>query len=248
MNMTGVTRHVEQLLGDVLDLQHPAPAEGERRPTARSARGGRGAGRQSGVAQRRRPRRRAVRRRCGRVVGHGGLARRRSTRPPAVGCLGGVAGEGQEDLVQARLAEREVGDADARRATARPTRLRRPGRRRRTRADSAAGSASSCTRPSSTRASTCSASSRWSGSSSRTCSAPAPTDAFSCARRALGDDLAVVDHRDPVGELVGLVEVLRAEQHRRPVARPARGRCPTPGCGCAGRGRSSARRGTAARA
>ena len=32
-------------------------------------------------------------------------------------------------------------------------------------------------------------------------------------RRALGDDLAVVDHRDAVGELVGLVEVLRAQQH-----------------------------------
>ena len=30
--------------------------------------------------------------------------------------------------------------------------------------------------------------------------------------RALGDHLAVVDHRDPFGQLVGLVEVLRAEQ------------------------------------
>ena len=35
------------------------------------------------------------------------------------------------------------------------------------------------------------------------------------AGRALGDHLAVVDHRDPVGELVGLVEVLGAEQDRR---------------------------------
>ena len=34
--------------------------------------------------------------------------------------------------------------------------------------------------------------------------------------RALGDHLAVVDDGDPVGELVGLVEVLRAEQDRRP--------------------------------
>ena len=35
------------------------------------------------------------------------------------------------------------------------------------------------------------------------------------ARRPLGDDLAVVDDRDPVGELVGLLEVLRAQQDRR---------------------------------
>ena len=34
---------------------------------------------------------------------------------------------------------------------------------------------------------------------------------------------AAVDHRDPVGELVGLVEVLRGEQDRAAVARPARG-------------------------
>ena len=37
------------------------------------------------------------------------------------------------------------------------------------------------------------------------------------AGRALGDHLAVVDHGDPVGELVGLVEVLRAEQDRGPL-------------------------------
>ena len=34
---------------------------------------------------------------------------------------------------------------------------------------------------------------------------------------AFGDHLAVVDHRDPVGELIRLVEVLRAEQDRRPL-------------------------------
>ena len=33
---------------------------------------------------------------------------------------------------------------------------------------------------------------------------------------ALGDHLAVVDHGDPVGEAVRLVEVLGGEQHRRP--------------------------------
>ena len=35
------------------------------------------------------------------------------------------------------------------------------------------------------------------------------------ARRALGDDLAVVDDRDAVGQLVGLLQVLGAEQDRR---------------------------------
>ena len=35
--------------------------------------------------------------------------------------------------------------------------------------------------------------------------------------RALGDHLAAVDHGDPLGELVGLVEVLRAEQDRGPL-------------------------------
>ena len=34
-------------------------------------------------------------------------------------------------------------------------------------------------------------------------------------RRSLGDDLAAVDDGDAIGELVGLVEVLRAQQHRR---------------------------------
>jgi hypothetical protein len=34
---------------------------------------------------------------------------------------------------------------------------------------------------------------------------------------AFGDDLAFVDDRDPVGELVSLVEVLGREQHRRPM-------------------------------
>ena len=45
---------------------------------------------------------------------------------------------------------------------------------------------------------------------------------------ALGDHLAVVDHRDPVGEPVGLVEVLGREQHRRPLGDPPFDRLPEP--------------------
>ena len=64
--------------------------------------------------------------------------------------------------------------------------------------------------------------------------------------RAARDDLAVVDDRDRVGQLVGLLEVLRRQQERRALADEARGSRPTSRSGCAGRGPSSARRGSAA--
>ena len=60
----------------------------------------------------------------------------------------------------------------------------------------------------------------------------------------VGDDPPGVDDADPVGELVGLVEVLGGQQHGRAVARRARGSRSRPRCARAGRGRSSARRGT----
>ena len=47
-----------------------------------------------------------------------------------------------------------------------------------------------------------------------------------------------------VGQLVGLLEVLRGQQDGRSLGDEAPGRCPIPGCGCGGRARSSARRGT----
>ena len=72
-----------------------------------------------------------------------------------------------------------------------------------------------------------------------------PTRSLSSSRRALGDHPPVVDDRDAVGELVGLLEVLGGEQHRRAVVDEARGRCSRSRCGCAGPARSSARRGRA---
>jgi hypothetical protein len=36
-------------------------------------------------------------------------------------------------------------------------------------------------------------------------------------RRPLRDDQALVDHSDAIGEPIGLVEILRREQHRRPL-------------------------------
>ena len=63
-----------------------------------------------------------------------------------------------------------------------------------------------------------------------------------------GQQPAAGDHRDPVGELLDLVEVVRGEQDRGAVGAQRRGPAPrTPG-GPPGRSRSSARRGTAARA
>ncbi len=42
---------------------------------------------------------------------------------------------------------------------------------------------------------------------------PTRNEPLELVGRALGDDAAVVEHRDPVGELVRLVEVLGGEQH-----------------------------------
>ena len=55
----------------------------------------------------------------------------------------------------------------------------------------------------------------------------------------------MVDDRDPVGEPIGLVEVLGGQQHGRCPGRRAPRSPPRARSGCAGRGRSSARRGTA---
>ena len=66
-------------------------------------------------------------------------------------------------------------------------------------------------------------------------------------RPAEGDDLPVAEHGDPVGELLGLVEVVRREQDRLARARAASGSSPTPRGARPGRSRSSARRGRRAR-
>ena len=86
---------------------------------------------------------------------------------------------------------------------------------------------------------------RRAGSSSATSSRSPPTLVLELVRGALGDHVAVVDHDDPVGEPVGLVEVLRGQQHGRAGRRRAPRSSPTGRAGCAGRGRWSARRGTA---
>ena len=79
--------------------------------------------------------------------------------------------------------------------------------------DSAVGSDSRSTGASTTRARRRWASVRSRGSRRRIRNDPAPTCDFSSPRRALGDHLAVVDDGHPLAQLVGLLQVLGAEQH-----------------------------------
>ena len=69
--------------------------------------------------------------------------------------------------------------------------------------------------------------------------------ALELVRGALGDHPSVVDHRDPVGELVGLLEVLGRQQQRGAVGLELADELPDVHARAAGRARSSARPGTA---
>ena len=134
--------------------------------------------------------------------------------------LGRVAGEREEDLVEARLAEREVGDPTPARASSATASAARSASAHG--ADSAAGSGSRWTVAELARQHALGLGALLGIEQAHVQRAGADRR-LELAGRALGDHLAVVDHGDPVGELVGLVEVLRAEQDRRPLGRPARG-------------------------
>ena len=75
-----------------------------------------------------------------------------------------------------------------------------------------------------------------------------PARLFSSAGVPVAIDSAVVDDDDVVGQLVGLLQVLRRQQHVGARRGRAPGWRPTARCGCAGRARSSARRAAAAAA
>ena len=127
--------------------------------------------------------------------------------------LGGVAGEGEEDLVEARLAEREAratrdaGPASSPTAAAPPSASAQA-------TDSAAGSALERHRRRAAAAAPAAAAGRCAGSTQPDVQRAGADRGLELRRGALGDDPAVVDDGDAVGELVGLLEVLRAEQHR----------------------------------
>ena len=74
----------------------------------------------------------------------------------------------------------------------------------------------------------------------------APSEAIRSCRRPERDHAAVIDDGHAVAEDLGFIHVVRRQQHRAArVAEPAQ-RCPRAGGATADRGRSSARRGTAA--
>ena len=75
-----------------------------------------------------------------------------------------------------------------------------------------------------------------------------PTSALSAAGVPSATISPAVDDPDAVGELVGLLEVLRGQEDRRALVRAGAGPPPTASCATPGPGRSSARRGTAPRA
>ena len=134
--------------------------------------------------------------------------------------LGLVAGQAQEDVVEAGLAQGQAGDRRSapRRASAAPRRptpgpfvdgqLDRRGRRRPAPSPRAASSS-------------------WTAAVHGIAVAQGHRDhrgpevGLELGRRALGDDAPVVDHDDVAGQAVGLLEVLGGEQHRRALARPA---------------------------
>ena len=92
---------------------------------------------------------------------------------------------------------------------------------------------------------------RRAASSSRGVGEPQPDVAagdepLELVRRALGDEPAVVEHGDPVGELVGLLQVLGGEEDRDAAGDELADDLPHACGGCAGRGRWSARRGRSA--
>ena len=136
-----------------------------------------------------------------------------------------MAGEGEEHLVQAGLAEGELADRDA--VPGQPGQrggdLRR-GRRTRAPARPECGRVGpgldgDAEQP----GQICRARGRCAGSASLTRTVPAPMPAFSSPRCPLGDDPAVVDDGDPAGELIGLVEVLGGKQHGRAAGGDGRG-------------------------
>ena len=132
----------------------------------------------------------------------------------------GVPGEGEEHVVERGMVDLDVVDRDAgvveraddRGGQARARRRPAPaagGRRRRPAPAPATSGARASAAP-------------GSGAASVTSSCSPPTAAFSSPGGAVGDHAAVVDDRDRVGELVGLVEVLRGEQHVVPSATSSR--------------------------
>ena len=150
-------------------------------------------------------------------------SRRRCRRRSAVD---GLAGEGEEHLVERRAAQADVVDGDA--ALVEQAHDGRPAGRRRRRPATETRWVSSSTRGGSapTRSSIRRPRRGRRAAAGRTSIDVAPGPGLELVRRAGGDDAAVVDDHDVVGQLVGLLEVLRGEQHVGAVGDEAADRLP----------------------
>ena len=136
--------------------------------------------------------------------------------PPPPSVVGRWPVRCEEDLVERRAAQRDVLGGDPASSSARTTSRQRAPSGRATGALTRRVSASisgSVPRPRA-RAARRPRASCVARRARRRRSGRRRAAAFSCVRRALGDHPPAVDHRDPVGELVGLLEVLRGQQHR----------------------------------
>ncbi len=144
-----------------------------------------------------------------------------------------VAGQAEEDVVERGLVHGEAGDGLARRgrprraARARARRCRRWARRATRRSGRGRRRGRRAGRPRRRRRPRRPARGR---------AAARPTRRLELGGGALGDDAPAVDHGDPVGQPVGLLEVLGGEEHGDAARRRARRRPPTGLRGCAGPG------------
>ena len=156
---------------------------------------------------------------------------------------GGEPGQGQEHLVEAGLVQAQVVERDV---APRPARWPRRAacRRRCSRARSGSGLSTSM-RGSAPVTAAIDAGGIVEGPASHDhdVEVVAADLSLQLAGVAPGDDAAVVDDDDVVGEALGLVQVLRGQQQRRAPLDEVSRAPPTARCGRGGRGRSSARRG-----
>ncbi len=188
-----------------------------------------------------RVRRSVVGRRRGRRVSAG----RRSV--AGLGVAQRAAGQGEEHVVERGPVHLDGRPGRCRRGRGRAAGPAPPGRRAAPGRGRAGPSTSTSPCRRRARPACAAASATWSGSRDLEVDEVAGDLRLEVVGGVGGDDPALVDDQDPVGERVGLVEVVGGQEHRRaaPVAQVAR--CaPTGWPGPAGRGRWSARRGTPA--
>ena len=173
------------------------------------------------------------------------LERRSSRWPPwPRSLLGGVAGQGQEHVVEGRPAQSDVVEPIPRSSSRRRASVS-AGAPPVTGAVSERLSGRSVDRPDASAASTSAASPSWAAVGDGQLEPLAADLGLELVGGALGDHLAVVDDHDVVGQPVGLLQVLRGQQQGGAAGDQVRRSPPTCPVRPGGRARWSARRGRA---